>query len=243
MMRKHGFGITGILGAFISGAAAMYFADAQSGGRRRALVRDKAIRAQNIAIDTLEYVEKDFENRTRGMLTRLGNIVDTSPVSDDVLIERVRSKLGHACSHPSAIEVHAKGNGVIELKGPVLAREKIPMLAALALVPGVRMIDDDLEVHPHADVPALQGHARRAGFIQRHWNPTTRALTAASGAVFLLRAALNEGLMSGVHFAVGSSLIGASLVDFPSFNRRREMIAERMHQEEQQRPSNQASFR
>lgn len=240
-MRRHGFGITGILGAFIGGAAAMYFADAQSGGRRRALVRDKAIRAQNIAIDTLEYVEKDFENRTRGMLTRVGNILERAPVSDDVLVERVRSKLGHVCSHPSAIQVNAKGNGMIELKGPVLAREKIPMLAALALVPGVRMIDDDLDVHPHADVPALQGHARRAGIIQRHWNPTTRALTAATGAVFLLRAALNDGVMSGVHFALGSSLIGASLVDFPSLNRRREMIAEHFQQQEQR--EGQPSFR
>jgi len=211
------FGITGLMGAFIGGVAAMYFIDAQSGGRRRALVRDRTMRAQHRALDTLEHVERDFENRARGVVARVASIVERGPVDDETLIERVRAKLGHVCSHPSAIEVHAKGNGTIELKGSVLAREKFHVLAAITLVPGVKMIDDDLDVHA-----TLPGEPRRGSVIQRHWNPTTRFLTGATGALFVLRGLLEEGLAAPINLGVGSALISAAaLVEFPSARRQR----------------------
>jgi hypothetical protein len=213
------FGITGVLGAFLAGAGAMYFLDDRSGGRRRAIVRDKAVRARHVAVDAMGDVERDFENRARGMLARIGSVFEPAPADDNVLVERVRAKLGHVCSHPSAVQVVAKGNGAIELKGPVLARDKFHLLASIAALPGVRMIDDDLDVHATADIPALQGEARHVTFIQRHWNPTTRFLLGASGGVCVLRGLLKGGVMGGVHLGVGSALIATSLVELPSTSR------------------------
>lgn len=203
---KRGFDVSAALTGVVAGVAAMYFLDTQSGRKRRALVRDKIIRAQHVATDALVDVEHDVQNRSRGALVRLGRLFRPGPVDDAVLVERVRARLGHVCSHPRAIEVVAKGKGCIELKGPVLARERFEILAAISMLPGVKVIDDDLEVHANPDVPALEGDSRQVPFLARHWNPTTRFIVGASGALLGLR-----GLAGGV-FAIPRLLLGTGLI-------------------------------
>ncbi len=204
--------LTNLLGAFVAGAAAMYFLDAASGGRRRALVRDKAVRAQHLAMGAVSDVEHDLENRSRGVLARIHRAFARGPVDDEVLVERVRAKLGHVCSHPSAIETKVRAPGCLELRGPILARERLHVLSTLALVPGVRMIDDDLEVHAEGDIPALAGEARHPSFVQRHWNPTTRFLVGAAGVACFARGLLDDGLPRSGRLALGSALIATTLV-------------------------------
>lgn len=199
-----------LLTGIVAGVAAMYFLDTQSGRRRRALARDKLVRAQHLATDTLHDVEHDVENRSRGLLARAGRLLRGGPVEDEVLVERVRAKLGHVCSHPRAIQVTAKGNGCIELKGPVLARERFEILAAISSLPGVRLLDDDLEVHGSADVPALAGEARHAPFLARHWNPTTRFLVGATGTLLAARG-FSGGLLALPRIVLGAGLLGVSL--------------------------------
>lgn len=207
---KRGFDVNAALTGVVAGVAAMYFLDTQSGRRRRALVRDKVLRAQHVATETLVGVEHDVQNRSRGALVRLARVFRTGPVDDGVLLERVRAKLGHVCSHPRAIEVASKGNGCIELKGPVLARERFEILAAISMLPGVKVIDDDLEVHATADVAALEGDARHAPFLARHWNPTTRFIVGATGALLGMRG-LSGGVFAIPRLLIGSGLIGVAI--------------------------------
>ena len=48
------------------GAAAMYLFDPQGGGRRRALIRDKAVKFNRQARETFEGTVSDLSNRAKG---------------------------------------------------------------------------------------------------------------------------------------------------------------------------------
>lgn len=132
--------------SFALGAGITYFFDKRSGGRRRALLRDQAIHLRNMLNLTLRRDFRFAQNRARGLVHDAKGLLAREPVADDVLVERVRSRLGHVYSHARDIEVNAKGNGLIELRGSVHADEKPKVVMALRSVPGVRAIDDDLDV-------------------------------------------------------------------------------------------------
>jgi hypothetical protein len=105
-------------------------------------------------------------------------------VDDETLVERVRARLGRACSHPHAIDVYAR-DGEVTLRGPILAEEVDQVIAAARRVRGVRAVINELTPHRSADgVPSLQGRGRVPGssldFFQSRWAPATRALVGAT---------------------------------------------------------------
>jgi hypothetical protein len=169
------------------GAGVMFLLDPRQGGARRALIRDKSLRALHEVEGAAGVGSRDMAHRVEGAVARVRGAVRRDEVDDDVLVARVRAKLGHVCSHPHAIQVSAKGGGCVELKGPMLANEADDVLAAISRVRGVRMIDDDLERHRHADdVPALQGEPVRRPAYVRFWTPAVRLVlgTFAAGMAF-----------------------------------------------------------
>jgi hypothetical protein len=185
----------GITHGVALGAGLMFLLDPRRGGARRAYVRDKSVRASHELEDAARVGARDLAHRIEGAIARL--LTPDDPVIEDVLVARVRARLGHVCSHPHAVQVNAKGDGWIELKGPVLADEKQHVLSAIGHVRGVEEIDDDLEVHARADVPALQceHHHPRRRALARIWTPATRLVVGAGAAAL----------------AVGSLLLGRPL--------------------------------
>lgn len=146
-----------------AGAAAMYLLDPDRGRRRRKLINDQLVRAWSRSDDLIGKTARDLRNRARGLLTEAQARLGGEEVSDEVLVARVRAKLGRVVAHPSAIEVTAN-QGRVTLRGPILAHEVNDLLAAVAAVRGVIGVDNQLEVHQQADeVPALQGGRRRPG--------------------------------------------------------------------------------
>ena len=141
------------------GAVLTYLIDPERGRRRRALVRDKAVRLWHEAGRSVAGVSRDLGNRLRGVTAETISGFGREQVSDDVLVERVRSAMGHAVSHPSAIDVTAS-DGRVTLKGPVLVWEVDRLLSRVGGVRGVREIEDLLEMHESAkDMPGLEGSA------------------------------------------------------------------------------------
>jgi hypothetical protein len=171
------------------GAGLMYILDPAMGRRRRALARDKTIHVWKKTSDAVGSTARDVSNRAVGLSQKLRSSFardarEESP-SDDVLVERVRSRIGHVVSHPRAIDVTASG-GKITLRGPVFEAEVDRLLSSVAGVPGVDSVEKLLEVHETAEnVPALQGGIEPGGrpfeLLQRIWSPSTTALMAASG--------------------------------------------------------------
>jgi uncharacterized membrane protein len=165
------------------GAALMYAFDPDRGKRRRARARDKLVSATDKGADALSATARDLRNRLRGVYASA--TANNEEASDEVLIARVRSKMGRIVSHPSAIEV-TSDQGQITLSGPILAHEVNDLLTIVEKIPGVVNVDNRLDVHKQAgDVPALQGGTNRPGdrfeLMQDNWSPTARLLTGAAG--------------------------------------------------------------
>jgi hypothetical protein len=214
---------SGVGGAFV-GAAIAYWLDPQRGARRRALVRQKVRHAGLQASETAEACARDLSNRGLGMLamarnrlTDLGDRFRGREVDEEVLAERVRSKLGRLCSHPGAVEVACR-EGVVELRGPVLSSEHGRVLRGVSRVLGVREVDDDLEVHETpGDVAALQGGVTRSpALIHEHWSPAARTLAGAAGAGLVAWGIGQRNWWSAGLGLAGLGLLARSLTNVPA---------------------------
>src|SRR5688572_32260387 len=87
-----------------AGAALAYVLDPGQGRRRRALMRDKFVRASRKTRDGLDATARDLANRTKGVAAASRGRFTATHVDDARLLERVRAKLGRVCSHPRAID-------------------------------------------------------------------------------------------------------------------------------------------
>ncbi|HZT43304.1 MAG TPA: SRPBCC family protein [Chthonomonadaceae bacterium] len=186
------------------GAGIMYFFDPDRGRRRRALVRDQAIATVNDLGDLVDKASRDMSNRAYGLVAELQAMWTNEPVSDEVLVARVRAKIGHVVSHPGAIEVSAR-TGRVTLSGPILSYEVAPLMAALATVPGVIAVDNQLEPHASPEnVPALQGWSRLPG--RQFMTPTSRLLLVTAGGIMALYGSRRGGLLGTALSAGGIGL-------------------------------------
>src|SRR5262249_12880283 len=93
------------------GAAGMYFLDPANGRRRRARMRDGLEHAVHASLRGLDIGTRDLSHRLHGVLATIRGVPRTRP-DDDVLVERVRTKLGRAATHPHAIHVKCAGGCV-----------------------------------------------------------------------------------------------------------------------------------
>ncbi len=126
------------------GAGLMYFLDPDVGRRRRAKVRDKARHLAKVANETAANSTRDMRNRVRGLITESRRRASEKQVSDDILIDRVRARLGRLVAHPHGVEVSAS-EGRVTLKGAIRAVEVPALLIALSKVRGVRGLVDCLQ--------------------------------------------------------------------------------------------------
>jgi hypothetical protein len=163
------------------GASAMYLLDPGRGPRRRALVRDKLVKATHKTGDALDALSRDVVNRSRGVAAQLRGRYTDEPAATRTLEARVRTELGRVVSHPRSIDVAVSAEGSVCLSGPILASEADQAISAIESVRGVCSVQDALERHDSPDgVPALQGGRTRPGrrsvLMQRSWSPATQML-------------------------------------------------------------------
>lgn len=163
-----------LLGGVGLGAGLMYLLDPEGGRRRRAVARDKTVHGLKVSGRALRKTSVDVGNRTKGLVAKAGSGLrkdDTDAADDQIVSARVRSKLGHYLSHPSAVQVEAE-DGRIVLSGQVLASELDTLLSKVQKVKGVHEVESRLEVQETSDgVPALQGEGkagRRFSLKPRH---------------------------------------------------------------------------
>lgn len=196
------------------GAGLMYILDPDRGKRRRALARDKMTSCVHKTRDAMQATSRDMRNRAQGLVYDVGSIFSKEDVPDATLVERVRSKLGRAVSHPSAIGVTAK-LGRVTLAGPVLKGEVKNLLKAVSSVGGVQGVDNQLEIHDEpGNIPALQGEARRPGsrfeLFQENWSPTARVLVGLAGGALATYGAARRSLPGLAMTSMGLCMITRS---------------------------------
>jgi hypothetical protein len=163
-----------IIGASI-GAGLIFLLDPARGNRRRAVIRDKFVKARRKSWDAAGATRRDVANRLHGARARAANLLSRAPIDDAVMVERVRAKLGRVSSHPRAIDVHAC-NGCITLTGDVLATEVASIMNTIAGMRGVVDVENQMTTHASpAHVPSLQGWSERTGtwsaWLKSGWSP------------------------------------------------------------------------
>jgi hypothetical protein len=183
------------------GAGMMYFFDPDRGRRRRSLARDQFVHAFAVCQRSADVLQRDARNRMTGMVAEAKSLGRRGQsTTDDVLVERVRARIGRAVSHPRAIEVGAH-DGCVILSGPVLAHEVENLIDNVRWVRGVQRVENQLDVHDEAgNFSALQGGVERRyqplDIMQENWSPTTRAAVGVGSAALMVNCMLNRSLTS-----------------------------------------------
>ena len=208
-----------VLAAMGLGTGAMYLFDPETGNRRRALIRGAVARSANLTQEAIGMTWRDARNRSRGLLASVPSLLQREQVNDQVLKERVRSKLGTLVRHPSSIEVTAE-NGHVTLSGPVLSKEVGQLLDQVRRVKGVAAVENRLEVHAEpGNIPGLQGDPPRPPrgepfeLMQANWSPTARAGVGIVGASLALYGASRRDLAGA-----GIALFGVAALTRASLN-------------------------
>jgi uncharacterized membrane protein len=206
--------VKGLILATSIGCGIGYLFDPRSGRRRRAIARDKLVRARRRTTETAGKVGRDLRNRAHGILARARR--PASDVPDEVLHDQVRSRLGRVVSHPAAIHVVAS-EGTVRLTGPILEDEVDSLLGELSSIRGIRSLEDNLEVYGYpGNISSLQGVGSSrpiAAWKRDTWPQGLRLLAGFAGGALVL-AALGRGRIAKAALA-GS---GAALLLRSAFN-------------------------
>jgi uncharacterized membrane protein len=212
-MRKHA------IASFLAGAGLMYFADPDRGRRRRAVVRDRVVAGCHDVTNEFDKAERDLWNRSHGLGAGISSLWKSAETDAPVLVERVRSAIGWAVSHPHAISVRFEENGRIVLEGPVLRHEVDYLLKRVRTVSGVREVINRLQIHADADGnSSLQGgvaRRRRSEFAQQNWTPSLRVASATLGAAALAGSTQTRGPSRWIGGASGMLLLARAIANRP----------------------------
>lgn len=158
MRRGIGLSFGLVLGALL-GAGMMYVMDPERGRRRRLLARIKATRKRHeleAAGGRMVARSRDLRNRVRGRVVEAQAAWKETRVDDEILLERIRSRIGHCSDHPRNILVTVQ-DGMVTVGGPILAREVDAVIRCVQGVRGVRGVTNCLEVYREgAQMPAIQ---------------------------------------------------------------------------------------
>jgi uncharacterized membrane protein len=211
--------IRSTIASFAAGAAFMYFADPVRGRRRRAVVRDKFFAGCRDFGNELDKAGRDLRNRSHGVTSGISMLLRPENADGPVLVERVRSVIGRAVSHPHAICVRAEPNGRIILEGLVLRHEFEYLRKRVQSVRGVEEVIERLQVHSEADgISSLQGGVSRRALselAQENWTPSVRVASSALAGAAFYAGVRNDGLWRWASMASGAALLTRGIVNQP----------------------------
>jgi hypothetical protein len=235
--------LAGGVAGIATGVGLMYFLDPRGGPRRRSWIARRAERVLHEVEGSVGAGARDLSHRARGLAHEAKVRVEGEEVSDDVLAERVRAKLGRLTSHPRALEVAVR-DGRVELSGPVFRAEHAQVVRGVRWVRGVRRVEDRLQPREGADVPALQGagplvSARAAPLPGGAFGPGAKLLAGAVGAALAARALLGSGATGILAGVAGAAVLGKTIGDYGPARRGARRVAReagaRTHREGEER--------
>jgi len=136
------------------GAGLMYFFDPNRGRSRRSRLIGEANGLLHHGENGLEKRGKDLLNRIKGIGVRVAEeIAPEEQLPDGLLLERIRSRMGHIVSNPHEVEVRVE-EGVVTLEGRLAHPERRRLREEIRAMPGVKRLDAHLG-RPPALTPAL----------------------------------------------------------------------------------------
>lgn len=209
--------VAGLITVIFTVATLTYYFDPSNGRRRRAGLSERSSRTARRVVLGLGRAGRDLAYRMLGVSARARGLFRTGSVEASVLIARVRACLGRIVSHPGAIHVSVTEPHRVLLRGAVLAWEHEPLLRAVAAVPGVRGVHEQLAVHESAEhISSLQGGRPRPGAavsrLQPRWSRGTRLAAAAAGGGLVWSGLSRRGFWGALTATAGSMLLLRSVL-------------------------------
>lgn len=201
-----------------AGASLMYALDPISGRRRRAVAADKMRHASAVAKRSAPKMVADLSGRLKGIVSESAQLFQGQTSDDEIVTERVRSRVGRLVSHPSAIDV-STSEGTVTLSGPILSDEANDLLRYTAKVRGVKAVTNQLDLHERAEnVSALQGgkqRLHRPELLQDNWSPTARWGIGALGALVTASGLRQKGVAGLLFGTAGIGLLARAISNLP----------------------------
>lgn len=145
--KEHGLTL---FAAASAGAALLYLLERRRGGELRGGLAGRAASVSNAAAERIGKRARDLRNRTRGAIAGTRNRFTSDDPDDQTLVARVRAQLGHHVANAASIETDAN-DGVVTLRGPVLASELGDVLSGVRAVRGVHDVRNELDVFENAN--------------------------------------------------------------------------------------------
>jgi uncharacterized membrane protein len=204
--------LTSFPGGLLLGAGLMYFMDPLRGRVRRRRINAAVQQAERIEREILSKARRDARQRFYGFAERIKHPPATD-VSDEVIEQRLRARIGRAVSHPRALEIVVVTGRVI-LRGAILESEAPHLLRLARSVPGVIEVVDRLERHETADVLALQGAPRRR-HTKGTWPPAAQAGATGVGALMVMYGVVKRGIPGALVGAAGGALAVRAAMNKP----------------------------
>lgn len=137
--------LTGV-GCCAIGVGMMYLMDPQRGRSRRAWLADKTTSFVRRTGRTFYRSGQDLANRAYGTAVETRNMLRRGEqISSEQLLQRVRTEMGRAVSHPRLVQVMCDANGTVTLTGSVLASEAGRLISRVESVPGVNLVVNRLD--------------------------------------------------------------------------------------------------
>lgn len=126
------------------GAGLMYLCDPDRGRSRRSQLRGEAAGLLHRGEDRVEKRGKDLFNRVRGFAVKVAEeIVPEEQPTDELLLERIRSRMGHIVANPHEIQVRVE-EGVVTLEGKLDHPERHRLRNEIRAMPGVKRLNAHL---------------------------------------------------------------------------------------------------
>lgn len=152
-----------LVGGLGLGAALMYVFDPDRGKGRRARIRDKVDSTAHKIGEAAEKMGRDISNRAQGAVAETKSLFRQEEITDDVLVQRVRSRFGRLPVEIGAFEVLAH-DGIVTLRGRIAEDEVPKVLRAARFVRGVKAVDNQLTVSPRQEgAPAISNQPQPLG--------------------------------------------------------------------------------
>lgn len=132
---------TRLAAALAAGAALMYYLDPQSGRRRRAWLRARGAWAGQDTARLVRDNSRGAVDRAGDALRRARGALVGTPPADDVLLDRIRSRMGHVIEHPGQVNVDVQ-QGYVVLRGRASIEEIEDLTLQLGAMRGVTGVDN-----------------------------------------------------------------------------------------------------
>ncbi len=126
------------------GAGAMYLCDPDRGRSRRSKLMGEAVGLLHRDENKLKKRGKDLLNKARGMVAEaVAALTPEEEATDQVLTERVRSRIGHVVPAPHDIQVHVR-KSVVTLEGRLTHADRRRLIEEVEAISGVARVEDHL---------------------------------------------------------------------------------------------------